>query len=154
MQCRLLLPALIILVGCGDAGPEGDKFNGLWQLTSVNSQPLPSTGNTSGSELWVAAVLQITPQLGSFDRCMEDPTTSTRTSRSTAVVTRPLSVDKLAVQYFERRDTSSDTASMDGAQLTLRYRYVLVGGQVQGVDVLKFVPLAGTTLPPACSLAP
>jgi hypothetical protein len=154
MHCRLLLLALILLAACGDAGPEGDRFSGLWQLTSVNSQPLPSTGNTSGSAEWVAAVLQISQQVGSFDRCMEDPSTSSRTSSSTAIATHPLSGDKLAVQYFERRDTSSDTASVNGSQLTLRYRSVLVGGQVQGVDALTFAPLSGTTLPPACSLAP
>jgi hypothetical protein len=152
MYRRLLLPALLLLAGCGDAGPEGDRFSGLWRLTSINSQPLPTSGNATFG-VWDAAVLQLQPQTGSFDRCVEDPSTSTRSSRSTYVVTRPLSGDKLAVQYFERRDTSSDTASSNGAQLTLHYRSVQVGGQVDGMDVLTFIPLTGD-LPPACSLAP
>lgn len=153
MQCRLLL-LTILVTACGDSGPGTDAFSGLWRLTSVNSQPLPSIGNATAGEVWDAAVLQINSQgTGTFDRCMENPSTSTRTSRSTYIATAPLSGDQLAVQYFERRDTSADTASMKGAQLTLHYRDVQVGGQVQGVDVLTFDPLTGD-LPPACSLAP
>ena len=153
MHCRLLLPALVLLAGCGDSGPSTDQFSGLWQLASVNSQPLPATGSTTGSAVWVAAVLQIQQGTGSFDRCFEDPSTSNRTSQSTFVSTNPLNGDKLAVQYFERRDTSADTASINGGKLVLHYRYTQVGGQVLATDVLTFEPLSGD-LPPACSIAP
>jgi hypothetical protein len=149
----LLLPALVLLAGCGDASPSSDQFSGLWQLQSVNSQPLPATGTTTGNTLWVAAVLQIQRGTGAFDRCFEDPSTSTQTNQSTYVVANPLSGDKLAVQYFERRDTSADTASMNGAKLVLHYRETQLFGPVLATDVLTFVPLAGD-LPPACSLAP
>lgn len=153
MRCRLLLPMMLLLTACGDSGGPGTaQFSGLWRLTSVNSQPLPSSGNATAG-VWAAAVLQINQGTGTFDRCVENSSTSTRTSNSTYVLTAPLSGDKLAVQYFERRDTSADTASMNGAQLILHYRDVQVGGQVQGMDVLTFDPLAGD-LPPACSLAP
>ena len=150
MRCQLLFPMMILVTACGDSGPATDQFIGLWRLSSVNGQPLPSTVAGEG---WVAAVLQMNQGTGSFDRCIENSSTSTRTSRSTYVVTAPLSGDKLAVQYFERRDTSADTASMSGAQLILHYRDVQVGGQVQGMDVLSFDPLTGD-LPPSCSLAP
>jgi hypothetical protein len=73
-------------------------------------------------------------------------------TRSTAVLVAPISGDRIQVSYFERRDIVPDTAVVNGEQLTLRYRNV-VGGQVQGVDVLAFVPLTGQ-LPTPCSLAP
>jgi hypothetical protein len=153
MYRRLLLPALVLLAACGDSGPSTEQFSGLWQLSTVNSQPIPATGTTTGTSVWVAAVLQIQQGTGTFDRCFENPSTSTQTNQSTYVVTKPLSGDKLAVQYSERRDTSADTASMQGANLILHYRETQVGGPALATDVLTFVPLAGD-LPPACSLAP
>jgi hypothetical protein len=140
----VLFAMLVILGACGDGGPESVNFSGLWQLKSINTQPLPSSG-TATDGVWSAAVLQIQGQTGVFDRCVNGA------SQSTFVVTAPLSGDKLAVQYFERRDTSADTASMIGTHLTLHYRKVMVGGQVLGVDTLSFDALAGE-LPQACSL--
>jgi hypothetical protein len=152
MQCRVLLIMLILVAACGDSGPETDRFTGLWRLTSVNTQPLPSAGNATAGEVWVAGVLQIEQGSGFFDRCLEAPSTSTRISRTTALLVAPISEDKIEVSYFERRDIVPDTAALNGEQLTLRYRNI-IGGQVQGLDVLTFVPLTGA-LPPACSLAP
>jgi hypothetical protein len=151
MQCRVLLITMTLVAACGDSGPETDRFQGLWRLTSVNIQPLPAAGNATAGEVWAAAVLQVNPETGFLDRCLEDPSTSTRTSRSTAVLIAPVSGDRIEVSYFDRREAVPDTATLDGAQLTLRYRNILIGQE--GLDVLTFVPLAGE-LPPACSLAP
>jgi hypothetical protein len=150
MQRRVLFAALVFLGACGDQGPGPADFSGLWQLTSINTQPLPSSGTTTNG-VWGAAVLQIQGQTGVFDRCVVNPSTSTGTSQSTFVATAPLPGDRLAVQYSERRDTSADTASMNGTHLTIHYRQVQVGGQVLATDTLTFDPLAGE-LPQACSL--
>ena len=152
MQCRLLLIATFLVAACGDSGPHSESFTGQWRLTSVNTQPLPSAGNATGGEVWLGAVLQLDQQSGSFDRCMQVSPVSTPMTRSTAVLVAPISGDRIQVSYFERRDIVPDTAVVNGEQLTLRYRNV-VGGQVQGVDVLAFVPLTGQ-LPTPCSLAP
>jgi hypothetical protein len=149
MQRRLLLVTMILVAACGDGGPEISRFEGLWRLTSVNVQPLPSTGNTTGGDFWVAAVLQIERDFGFFERCLEASSTSPRTSQSTTVLIAPISGDRITFSYFDRRQSPPDTARLDGAQLTLRFRNTLTGA----FDVLTFVPLAGQ-LPPACSLAP
>jgi hypothetical protein len=156
MQCRMLqcLPVLITLVvmaACSDGGPETDRFEGRWQLTSVNAQSLPAAGNATGGQVWAAAVLEVGQEFGFIDRCWEDPSTSTRTSYSTPVVVVPISGDRITLSYFDRRESAPDTATMQGAQLRLRYRNTLAGPE--SVDVLTFVPLTGE-LPPACSLAP
>lgn len=153
MHRRLPLIAIVFLAACGDSGPDPESYRGLWRLTSVNTQPLPSIGNTNGGQAWVAGVLQFDQQSGSVDWCWQDPSTSTRTSHSDFVVLAPISGDRVEVSYFGRREAVPDTAAVNGTQLTFRYRIVSFGGQVEGVDVLTFVPLTGT-LPPACSLAP
>jgi hypothetical protein len=152
MPCRLPLIAIVVLVACGDSGPDPDSYIGLWRLTSVNTQPLPSGGNTI-SQLWVAGVLQLNQQTGSYDWCWEDPSTSTRTSHADDVVLTPINGDRIEVSYFGRRAPVPDTVAVNGAQLTFRSRNVSVFGEVQAVDVLTFVRLPGE-LPPACSLAP
>jgi hypothetical protein len=152
MQWRVLLAITIVVAGCGDSGPDSGSYTGAWQLTSVNAQPLPSPSNIV-DRLWVAGVLQLDQQTGSYDWCWEDPATSARSSESDFVVIAPISGDRLEVSYFGRREAVPDTATVDGSQLSLRFRSVLVGGQVTGVDVLTFVPLTGE-VPAACSLAP
>jgi hypothetical protein len=149
MRRRVLPTAIILAVACGDGGPETERFEGLWRLTSVNVQPLPAAGNTTGGALWAAAVLQITGETGFFDRCFQDPSTSTRTSRSTPVILGSISDDRITVSYFDRRESPPDTATRESERLTLRYRNILTGG----LDVLTFLPLEGA-LPTACSLAP
>lgn len=69
MQCRLLLTAIVVLAACGDSGPDPDSYTGPWRLTSVNTQPLPSLGNVTGGQAWVAGVLQLDQQTGSYDWC-------------------------------------------------------------------------------------
>jgi hypothetical protein len=152
MRSRLLLIATVIVAACGDSGPETESFTGEWRLTSVNTQPLPSAGNATGGEVWLGAVLQLGQESGSFDRCMQISPVSTPTTRSTAVLVAPIDGDRIELSYFERRDIVPDTAEVNGEQLTLRYRNV-IGGQVQGVDVLTFVPLT-VPLPTPCSVAP
>jgi hypothetical protein len=148
---RVFATVMTLAAACGDAGPEPGRFEGLWRLTSVNIQPLPAAGNATAGEVWAAAVLQITGETGFFDRCMRDPSTSTLTSRSTPVVVASVSDDRVSVSYFDRRASEPDTATSDGAQLTLGYRNTLIGQE--GLDVLTFVPLDGG-LPQACSLVP
>lgn len=149
---RSALRLLVLLAACGDSGPETESFTGEWRLMSVNTQPLPSAGNATGGEVWLGAVLQLNQQSGSFDRCMQFSPMSTPITRSTAVLVAPISGNRIEVSYFERRDVVPDTAVVDGEQLTLRYRNV-VGGEVQGVDLLAFVPLT-VPLPTPCILAP
>jgi hypothetical protein len=151
MRRRVLPTVMIFAAACGDGGPETGRFEGLWRLTSVNVQPLPVAGNATAGEVWLAAVLQVNGETGFFDRCMRDPSTSTRTSRSTPVVVGPTSDDRITVSYFDRRESPPDTATRDSERLTLRYRNTLTGQE--GLDVLTFLPLEGT-LPAACSLAP
>jgi hypothetical protein len=141
MQCRVLLTLMIFAAACD--GPEIERFEGAWRLTSVNIQPLPATGNATG-EVWAAAILQLTGETGVFNRCMEDPSTSTQTTQSSGVLVTPISGDQFKLDYFDRRSGVSDTATLDGTQLTLRY------GKL---DVLTFVPLAGE-VPEVCSLVP
>jgi hypothetical protein len=149
---RLVLPLVVILgTSCGDNGPDLDEQS-LWRLTSVNIQPLPALGNATAGETWVAAVLRFAGETGNFDRCMGSLSTSDRFSRPTALVVHPIGDDKLELSYFDRRTTVPDTATLEGGELTLRYRSVVLG-QVQGVDVLTFVPQPGAP-PEACSLAP
>jgi hypothetical protein len=142
---------MIFAAACGDGGPEPGRFEGLWRLTNVNVQPLPVAGSATAGEVWLAAVLQVTGETGFFDRCMQDPSTSTQTSRSTPVVVAPISDDRITVSYFDRRESPPDTATRDSERLTLRYRNTLTGQE--GLDVLTFLPLEGG-LPAACSLAP
>jgi hypothetical protein len=152
MQSRLVLIAAFLVAACGDSGPDTESFTGEWRLTSVNTQPLPSAGNATGGEVWLGAVLQLDEQSGSFDRCMQVSPVSVPVTRSTAVLVAPISGDRIEVSYFERSDAVPDTAVGDGEQLTLRYRNV-IAGEVQGVDVLTFVPLT-VPLPTPCSVAP
>ena len=153
MHSRLLLTATILVVACGDSGPGPESFTGLWRLTSVNSQPLPSPGNATGGLVWVAGLLNLGQQSGFFDMCLEVTSTSAPIAQSTGVLVGPISGDKIEVTYFGRREIVPDIAALNGSQLTLRYRNVLVGGQVEGLDVLTFVPMSGER-PPVCSLAP
>ena len=153
MQRRLALTAALLLAACGDSGPNPESYTGPWRLTSVNTQPLPSLGNTTAGQTWVAGVLQLDQQTGSYDWCWQDPATSARTSHTDYVVLAPLNGDKIEVSYFGRREPVSDTAALTGAQLSYRLRSVDVGGEVRAVDVLTFVPLTGT-VPSACSLGP
>jgi hypothetical protein len=149
MRGLVLATALIFAAACGD--PQVADFKGLWQLTSVNNQPLPATGNATLGEAWVASVLQITADLGLFDRCMQPPGTSTPVSRSTAILAAPIGDDRVTVSYFDRQASAPDTATLHGSQLILRYRNTVVGQE--GIDVLTFVLLPGP-LPEACTLAP
>jgi hypothetical protein len=149
---HLVLPFLVILAtSCGENGPDLDEQS-LWRLASVNGQPLPVPGNATAGETWVAAVLRFTGETGNFDRCMGSPSTSDRFSRPTALVVHPIGNDKVEVSYFDRRTAVPDTATLEGGELILRYRSVVLG-QVQGVDVLAFVPQPGAPSE-ACSLAP
>jgi hypothetical protein len=148
MRRRVLPAVMIFAAACGDVGPDIERFEGAWRLTSVNTQPLPSAGTATGGQIWAAAVLQITGETGSFDRCMRDPSTSTLISQPTAVLVKAVSGNRFTLEYFDRRSSVPDTATLAGTQLTLRYRI----GQ-EGFDVLTFVPLAGE-IPEACSLVP
>lgn len=151
MHSRLLPLMILFAAACGDSGPETDKFVGLWRLTSVNAQPLPAAGNATAGEVWAAAVLEVSGEIGFFDRCMEAPSTSTRTGRSTPVILAATGRNRVSVAYFDRRANAPDTASLSGTQLTLRYRNTLT--VPPEVDVLTFAPLEGA-LPVACSLVP
>jgi len=153
MRRLVLLIVVILAPACGDSGPESNGFEkGLWQLTSVNGQSLPAPGNATGGEIWAAAFLQFSGATGNFERCMESPSTSERFSRPTALVVHPISDDKAELSYFDRRTPVPDTAALSGAKRTLRFRNVVLD-QVEGVDVLSFVPLAGAP-PGVCTLAP
>jgi len=79
--------------------------------------------------------------------CLEVTSTSAPIAQSTGVLVGPISGDKIEVTYFGRREIVPDTAALNGSQLTLRYRNVLVGGQVEGLDVLTFVPHEWRTPP-------
>jgi hypothetical protein len=153
MPYRLLIALMMLLAACGDSGPDSVSYTGAWRLTSVNTQPLPSPANTIEGRIWVAGILQLGQETGSYDWCWEDASTSAQISASDFVVLAPISGDRIEVSYFGRREPMPDTAVVNGTQLSLRYRSVSVGGQVNGVDVLTFVPLTGD-VPPACSLAP
>jgi hypothetical protein len=149
----LPLIALVFLAACGDWGdPNSVSYTGAWRLTLVNTQALPSPSTLSGS-VWVAGVLQLNEQTGSYDWCREDPSTSTQTSTSDYLVLAPISGDRIEVSYFTRREAVPDTAAVNGNRLSLRLRSVSLGGQVNGVDVLTFVRLTGD-VPSACSLVP
>ena len=152
MQCRPLLAMMILVTGCGDSGPEADSYTGVWLLTSVNVQPLPWAGNATGGEVWLGARLELGRQSGTFDRCLETSPVSIPLKRSTGVVVTPISGDRLEVSYFDRSEAVPDTATLNGTELTLRYRNV-ISGEVQGVDVLTFIPLTGPDLTP-CSVLP
>ena len=151
MRRRVLFTVMVFVAACGDGGPEPERFQGLWRLTSANVMPLPAAGNATAGEMWAAAVLQVTGETGFFDRCMRDPATSTLTSRSTPVVVGSISDDRMTVSYFDRRESPPDTATRDAERLTLRYRNTLTGQE--GLDLLTFLPLEGA-LPGACSLVP
>jgi hypothetical protein len=149
---RLVLSMVVILAAaCGENGPGTDGFESLWQLTSVNAQPLPAPGDATGGEIWLSAVLQFSGEGGSFDSCMESPSTSARVSRSTYIVVHPIGGDKAEVSYFDRRTTVPDTVSLNGDRLTLRHRNSAIGQE--GLDVLTFVSLTGPA-PEVCALAP
>ena len=151
MHCRVLA-MLGLVTACGDAGPHTEDFTGEWRLMSVNSQPLPAAGNATGGEVWLGAVLELGQESGSFDRCMQVSPVSVPVNRSTAVLVDPIDGDRIELSYFEREDMVPDTAEVNGEQLTLRYRNVITG-EVQGVDVLTFVPMTGGLGTP-CSFAP
>lgn len=151
MRRRVLPTMMIFAAACGDGGPDIERFEGAWRLTSVNVLPLPAPGNATAGETWAAGVLQITGETGSFDRCMRDPSTSALISRSSAVLVTPASGDEFTLEYFDRRSSPPDTATLSGTQLTLRYRNTLIGQE--GLDVLAFVPLEGQ-IPEVCSLVP
>jgi hypothetical protein len=153
MRYRLPIALTMLLAACGESGPpDSVSYAGAWQLTSVNALPLPVPGNAV-SGVWVAGILQLNQQTGSYDWCLENASTSTHTDVTNYVVLEPISGDRVKVSYFDRREPVPDTAAVNGSQLSLRYRSVSVGGQVGGVDVMTFVPLTGD-VPAACSLAP
>ena len=134
---------MIIAAACG--GTEIEDFEGAWRLTAVNAQPLPVLGNSTGGEVWVAAVLQINSnQAGSLDSCTEDPSTSTQISRSSAFVASSVDGDEITLSYFGSRSPPHDTARLDGSRLILRYAN----------DVLTFVALTGDIPGEVCDLAP
>ena len=108
----MLLIATFLVVACGDSGPDAGGFTGAWQLTSVNTQPLPSTGNATGGEVWLRGVLQLDQESGSFDRCMQVSPVSTPVTRSTGVLVTPIDGDRVELSYFERRDIVPDTAEV------------------------------------------
>lgn len=149
MRRRLLPVIMIFAAACGDGGPDAGEFEGRWRLTDVNVMPLPAAGNTTGGQMWAAAVLQVTGETGFFDRCLRDPSTLTLTSHSTPVVLASISEDRVTVSYSDRRDSPPDTATRDAERLTLRYRNTLTGQ----LDVLTFLPVEGP-IPEACLLVP
>jgi len=104
------LAVVLIAVGCADSGPELGQIDGLWRLTSVNTQPLPSLGNATSGRVWAAGVFGVTGQVGFLDACFEDPETSTLTSGSSDVIVAPVPGDRFAVSYFDRRSSPPDTA--------------------------------------------
>jgi len=145
--------AQIVCVVVFRNAPATESFEGAWRLTSVNTQPLPAPSNIFQSRIWLAGVLQLSGDRGSFDWCLEDTATSTQSSTSDYVVLNPISGERVEVSYFGRRESVPDTATVSGGTLTLRARSVAVGGAVEGIDVLKFVRISGD-VPAACSLAP
>jgi hypothetical protein len=144
---------IVFVTACGDSGPDADDYMGLWQLTSVNTQPLPSQGNLTGGQAWVAGVLQLGEETGSFDWCWEDPSTATRTTHTDYVVLAPIEGDRIEVSFFGRRGAFPDTAALDGDQLTFRLRNVSINGETEAVDMLTFVPMPGPVTS-ACTLPP
>lgn len=148
---RRLLPGwMIAAAAC--SGPDIEDFEGDWRLTAVNGQPLPVLGNATGGEVWVAAILQVGRETGGLDRCMLDPSTSTQISRSSGLVVSSASDERITLQYFDRRSTVPDTATLEGGdQLTLHYQVTLSGQQA--LDVLTFAPLTGD-ITEVCDLAP
>ena len=143
---------MMVAAACG-GGPDIEDFEGTWRLTLVNDQALPVLGNATGGEVWVAAILDLGTETGSLDRCMRDPSTSTEISRNSALVINSADEERVTVQYFDRRSTVPDTASIrDGDELTLHFRNLLAGQQE--LDVLTFVPLTGDLPDDACDLAP
>jgi hypothetical protein len=152
MQYRWLIALMILVPGCGD-DPNTESFEGAWRLTSANSQPLPAPSNLFQDRMWVAGVLQLAGDGGSFDWCLEDIATSAHSSTSDYVVLNPISGERVEVSYFGRREPVPDTATVIGNTLRFRARAVAVGGAVSGIDVLTFTRVAGD-VPAACSLAP
>ena len=149
---RRVLPSLMMAGAACGSGPELEDFEGAWRLTSVNDQALPALGNATGGEVWLAAVLRLGSETGSLERCMEDPSTSTQIERSSDLVVDSVSDARVTLQYFDRRSTLADTATLDGDDgLTVHYRMTL-GGQ-QALDVLGFAPLTGD-VSEVCDLAP
>jgi hypothetical protein len=122
------------------------------ELKAAIGGALPEDYYTNPDELWAAAVLQMSGGRGYFERCLEDPTTSRKISQSTALVVDSISENTFTINYLERSTGVPDTAALEGAQLTLRYRTV-VNDRLQNVDVLTFTSVAGR-VPRACSLAP
>ena len=152
MRIRDALPGLVIIAAACGGGPDIEDFEGTWRLTLVNAQALPVLGNATGGEVWVAAILELGTETGSLDRCMRDPSTSTEISRNSALVISPASEERVTLQYFDRRSTVPDTATIqDGDELTLHFRDLLAGQQE--LDVLTFVPLTGD-VSGVCDLAP
>ena len=142
MRIRAGLAGLMIIAACNS--PAVEDFEGAWRLTAVNAEPLPVLGNSTGGEVWLAAVLQINSnRAGSLDSCREDPSTSTQVTRSSAFVASPVEGDEITLSYFDSRTPSNDTATLDGNRLILRY----------ADDVLTFVPLTGDIPGEVCDLA-
>jgi hypothetical protein len=134
---------MIAATACSSTALE--DFEGTWRLTTVNGQPLPVLSNSTGGEVWAAAVLQINRnRAGSLDSCREDPSTGTQITRSSAFVISPVDGDEVSLSYFDGRGPSQDTATIDGSRLILRY----------GEDVLTFVALTGDVPDQVCDLAP
>lgn len=153
MRIRDALPGLMIIAAGCSGGTDIEDFEGTWRLTLVNGQAVPELGNATGGEVWVAAILDLGTETGSLDRCMRDPSTSTEISRNSALVISAATEERVTVQYFDRRTTVPDTATIDGDdELTLHFRNLLAGEQ--GLDVLTFVPLTGDIPDDACDLAP
>jgi hypothetical protein len=122
------------------------------ELKAAIQGALPEDYYTNPDELWAAAILQVTGGRGYFERCLQDPTTSRKISRSTTVVVDSISDNTFTINYLEGSTGDPDTATLEGTQLTLRYRTV-INDPLQNVDVLTFTSVAGR-VPHACSLAP
>jgi hypothetical protein len=152
MQYRWLIAMMIVVAGCG-SDPDTESFEGAWQLTSANAQPLPTPSNLFQGRMWLAGVLQFAGDGGSLDWCFEDTATSAQSSASDYVALNPIQGERVEVSYFGRRESVPDTATVSGGTLTLRLRAVSVGGAVNGIDVRKFVRVTGE-VSAACSLAP
>jgi hypothetical protein len=147
MLRRVLPVVMIAAAGCG-GDPELEDFEGTWRLISVNAQPLPALGTATPGELWAAAVLQLDGESGTLERCMEDPSTETRISRSSPFEVHARDAGEITLAYYDRSAPLEDNATLEDTRLILRYRNTLV------FDVLVFVPLTGDIPGEVCDLAP